>query len=296
MSKDSGHHHSPTTFIQPRTVFFICLILAGALLIFDRPSSRPGGLTDARRGIEGFFAPVLDIASSPFRALRNLGESFSSYLNAVEDNKHLRKEIADLKEWQYKALATEEKLKAYEKLFSAGPETPGTRIAARSIAESRGPFVHAYLLNVGQEQGVRQGYAVLNTEGILGRVIRTGAHATRVLALTDISSRIPVMSVQSDIHAIMVGDHSKMPLIDYVDPNHTLSEGEIILTSGDGGFLPRGLPVGMVVKGKDQAWRVDLFSNRAAPDYVWIYPFTPFQLPRASQPDEEGKDKTEEQP
>jgi rod shape-determining protein MreC len=65
-------------------------------------------------------------------------------------------------------------------------------------------------------------------------------------------------------------------MLDYVRTAVGLKEGDRVLTSGDGGVFPRGLPVGTVVKSFDGGWRVALDSDAAPIDYVQILLFTDF--------------------
>ncbi|MDP1165177.1 rod shape-determining protein MreC, partial [Klebsiella pneumoniae] len=92
----------------------------------------------------------------------------------------------------------------------------------------------------------------------------------RMVLLTDVASRIPVMVERTDARAMLTGDGSRSPRLDYVRGQGSVQEGDRILTSGDGGGFPRGLPVGVVAKGVDGSWRVKLYSDRTAIDYVRV--------------------------
>src|SRR5438270_735747 len=83
----------------------------------------------------------------------------------------------------------------------------------------------------------------------VGEVIGVTAGASRVLMLTDVASRTPVMIDRTNARAILTGDGGPNPRLDYLRGQDPVREGDRILTSGDGGMLPRGLPVGVAVKG-----------------------------------------------
>jgi rod shape-determining protein MreC len=100
--------------------------------------------------------------------------------------------------------------------------------------------------------------------------------ASRVLLLTDIASRTPVMIDRTNARAILTGDGGPNPRLDYLRGRDPIREGDRLLTSGDGGVLPRGLPVGTAVKGLDGRWRVVLASDAAPIDFVRILLFEDF--------------------
>jgi rod shape-determining protein MreC len=97
-----------------------------------------------------------------------------------------------------------------------------------------------------------------------------------MLLLTDVSSRIPVLVDRTDARAMLSGDGSGNPKLEFVRGVGAVQAGDRILTSGDGGGLPRGLPIGVAARGIDGSWRVKLFSDRGAIDYVRVLLFQDF--------------------
>jgi rod shape-determining protein MreC len=85
--------------------------------------------------------------------------------------------------------------------------------------------------------------------------------------LQDLNSRIPVAVEPSGTKAILTGDNSSQPRLEYLPPMATVNAGDRVVTSGDGGSLPPGLPVGTVV-GEAGDFRVSLFSNYHRAEYA----------------------------
>jgi rod shape-determining protein MreC len=145
------------------------------------------------------------------------------------------------------------------------------------------------LADAGAAQGVVEGNPVLSDHGLVGRVVGVGDQVSRVMLLTDVDSRLPVMIARTNGRAILTGDGGPNPRLAYLRTHDVLQEGDRILTSGDGGVAPRGLPVGTAVKGFDGAWRVTLDADAEPIDFVRILlfkdfsqvagPLTPDQLP-----------------
>src|SRR5262249_27147460 len=101
--------------------------------------------------------------------------------------------------------------------------------------------------------------------------------------LTDLNSRIPVTVQPKDVQAILAGDNTTTPNLEALAPGVKLKAGQEVVTSGDGGLLPPGLPVGVLVAGK-QGFHVALFANSMSADDIRILDFkNPIeQLPKAT--------------
>jgi rod shape-determining protein MreC len=132
-----------------------------------------------------------------------------------------------------------------------------------------GPFLRTILVNAGSEQGVLKGQAVVDDRGLLGRIVGTGRKSSRVLLLSDLNSRIPVIVEGANLKAILAGDNSDRPTLEYLPPGSRLVAGARVLTTADGGALPPGIVVGVVVKGQ-AAPRVELFTSERRADFVRV--------------------------
>ena len=144
---------------------------------------------------------------------------------------------------------------------------------------ARGPFSNSRLVDAGADQGVTEGNPVMSEHGLVGRIAGVGPHVSRVMLLTDVESRTPVMVARTNGRAILTGDGGPNPALAYLRTHDALKEGDRVLTSGDGGVIPRGLPVGIAVKGFDGAWRVVLDSDAAPIDFVRILPYVGIERP-----------------
>jgi rod shape-determining protein MreC len=174
------------------------------------------------------------------------------------------------------AIALRSENQRYRTLLGLKTDPPIPMVAARIVTDSHGPFADTRLANAGADKGVRPGNPVMSENGLVGRVIGVTGGASRVLLLTDIASRTPVMIDRTNARAILTGDGGPNPRLDYLRGRDPIREGDRVLTSGDGGVLPRGLPVGTAVRGLDGRWRVVLASDRAPIDFVRILLFQDF--------------------
>lgn len=277
-----------------RAGFALAILASVGLLLVDRPDNRPPLLEEIRTRTGDAAAPVMGAVAAPIRGVRSIFGGIGDYWNAVGENRRLRKEVAELRQWRNLALSLRDKVESYESILEIPRVEAADPIGAWSVTDSGGPFVQARLIDAGWKRGVRDGHPVLNERGLVGRVVTVGQSSARVLLLTDLNSRIPVMTEEGEARALLIGDNSPAPRLEFVNRDAVLEEGERIVTSGDGGLLPRGLPVGVAAPADGGDWRVRLYSAGQPIDMIWVYPFTPLPEP-ASEPitDEQRAEEAE---
>jgi len=153
-------------------------------------------------------------------------------------------------------------------LLKAVPEASVSYMTARVIANSGGAYVRTVMINAGSEEGLARGLAVITGEGLVGRLTEVGNRAARVLLITDLNSRIPVTIDGSHANAVLAGDNSERPRLIYVAAPQTVKIGDRIVTSGEGGVFPPGLPVGVVAALDGGMPRVDPYVELSQLGYV----------------------------
>ena len=245
----------------------------------------------ARAHTDDFVNPAQNVVAAPFAALRDIGRLGVDHLRVLDENRRLRDENARLRAWYQLALAMRDKMDRYEEILALNPDPTAEVVVARVVAEADGPFVKTRVLNAGVRDGVAENQAVLSEHGLVGRVVSVGDRSSRVLLLKDLNSRVPVLAERNDVRAILAGDNSERPQLRYLRAGHGLISGDRIVTSGDGGLLPRGLPVGEAFLDGQGQWRLRLYSDDGPVDYVRV---VKFDFPRdpdavAAEPDESGE-------
>lgn len=258
----------------------VAVVVAGVaavlLLLTDKRENTANGYGGVRGGFDQAAAPVGGVLSAPVRWIGHLSEGVSGYFFAVSENRKLKEQLAEMQALRDANITLKNTNDRYEALLGIRTE-PAIRMAtARAVSESRGPFSNARLIDAGTRKGIRVGNPVVNEHGLVGRVVGTTNGVSRVLLLTDVASRTPVLIDRSDARAILVGDGGGNPRLDFLRGQGTIQAGDRVLTSGDGGVFPRGLPVGVVARSIDGTWRVKLFSDAGAIDFVRVLLFQSF--------------------
>lgn len=257
-------------------VAVIAAVLAAILLLLADRRAEAGPLAPVRAGTEATLGPVNGVLAYPVRWVGHVSDWIGSYFFAVSENRKLKAEIAELQAVRDANIALSNVNRRYEALLGIRTQPPVPMASARSISDARGPFANARLIDVGTRGGVKIGNPVINEHGLVGRVAGVSPNVSRVVLLTDAASQVPVLIDRSDARAILSGDGSGNPRLEYVRGEDALKVGDRVLSSGDGGGMPRGLPVGVVARGVDGSWRVKLFSDRGAIDYVRVLKFEDF--------------------
>jgi len=258
-------------------VVVVAVIGAVVLLLGDRTTSEGGSTMGAARGgFEAAAGPVGGVFAAPVRWAGAARDYVGGYFFAIGENRRLKAEIAELRGWRDEAIAQKNINGRYEAMLGLRTEPPVPMATGRAISESRGPFSNAKLIDVGSAKGVRIGNPVVTEHGLVGRVTGVTGGVSRVVLLTDVASRTPVMIERTDARAMLTGDGGDSPRLEFIRGSGSIKAGDRILSSGDGGGLPRGLPVGVAAKGVDGAWRVKLFSDHGAIDYVRVLLFQSF--------------------
>ena len=271
-----------------RSSVVVCGILAIAIAFLGR--AQASIFDTARAKLSDITAPALLEVRAPLVAIENWVEGLGTLFSVYRENLELKRENAELRRWQEVALSLENRVKRYEQLLNAVPEEVMPAITARVIGESNRPFVKTMILNAGTEHGVRKGQAVADDRGLIGRIYLTGERTSWVILLTDLSSRVPVVIESSQRRAILAGDNTPMPALDLdlaggTATPETASAGDRVLSTGDGGLLPAGVPVGVVVQDRSLL-RVALFAGSAG-DYVRVLEYdvpAPPTAPASSTP------------
>ncbi len=244
-------------------------------------------------------------ATGPARAGEDFLSRLSSMWSAGSRIEELERENRELQAGRELAERLAERNARYEALLRMPEDNFGEgadierAIAAQLVLDSGGPFVRTLLANAGADHGVQVGYIAVNENGLVGRVVSVGRRSARVLMLDDYNSRIPVMGDASRVRAVLAGQATRRPelilhpyqlqspRLDYVVGANNLREGERIITSGDGGLFPRGIPVGIARRDADGQWRVALAAAQQPIDFVRLIPYVGLETPETA-PVEDG--------
>ena len=250
------------------------LVIAGvfAILLLIAAKAHFVPFERARAALADKTAPVLQALNAPVVAVTRWAGGTGHFFDVYSENQRLREEKATLLQWRGAALSLQDRVQQYQQLLKAIPQHAYSAVTAQVIARSSQPFLETLVLNAGQRNGVKAGQAVVDARGMIGRIYVAGDHTSWVILLTDLNSRIPVIVRPGNVQAILTGNNATMPGIEALPQNIRLKKDADVVTSGDGGLLPAGLPVGLLAfEGREP--KVNLYANPLTASEVRILNF-----------------------
>lgn len=252
----------------------LLLILLSLTLIFTTTfdDSMTRGV---RTRVTDVVAPVLDTVSRPFQAAGQMFGGMTDITTVREENARLQLENQRLRQWYEAALRLEAENKSLKGLLNVVREPGWSYMTARVIADPGRAFVRSLLIAAGSNDGVARGQAAMTGDGLVGRVIETGKNSARILLITDLNSRVPVVIESNNQRAILAGDNTAKPFLEHLPRDTGVEMGARVVTSGHGGLLPPGLPVGRVVSVKDGEIRVAPLADFNRVGHVQLVDFRP---------------------
>lgn len=199
-----------------------------------------------RMALADALAPIYLALAEPLAGLRDMASSTTDLWDVRAQNEQLRVENERLRKWQSIALALDAENERLKANLHWIPDSAPSYVTARVVADAGGVYAKAVLLSVGPNHSIRKGEIAVDERGLVGRVTEVGARTARVLLLTDLNSRIPVILEHSHAHAILLGTNGPRPRLMFWPEGSAPREGEQVVTSAEAGAFPADLPVGTV--------------------------------------------------
>lgn len=224
-------------------VFLSLFVLSSSM--FD-----PNSFSKFRLTATDFFAPSISAVNEPIARAASFVSMVSGLTQMQRENARLRAENERLRGWYMAAMTLQTENTALQDVLNVKLSKDLSYVTARVMMDNKNAFMKSLLVDVGATDGVQANQAVVNEDGVIGRVLESGKTASRIVLLTDINSRIPVLIKNGDktVKAILAGDNNGHPHFLHMTSDVALQDGAHVVTSGHGGVFPYGLPVGQVVQ------------------------------------------------
>lgn len=246
----SVSHGFNLVFKKIETVLFsfLCVIFLITSKVSDNFS------TDVSFAFISISVPVVKFASFPFNTAINLLTDFHQLVEAKKENKELKEELEKLRSYYIKSLNIHQENKELRNVLNFIASKTSSFKVARIIGRSHQLFNQKVLIDAGKNRDIKEGSIVTGDRGVIGRIAEVSEDKSRLILLTDATSRIPIITSKARVRGILAGNSSGLMDILYLPKNHSIEVGDWVFTSGDGDTLPSGLLVGVVKKvDKDSA-------------------------------------------
>ena len=249
-----------------RFTFITLIVITFAIMLIGKADTLI--VNKVNSTLSDLFRPIISMMSIPASAVSQFVKNIEELADIRDQNARLRQDNKNLMKWFSIASQLEKENYQLKKLLNVVDEPEAEKITARVVADTGGAFAQSVIITGGNRDGIRKGQAVVNEIGLIGRITQVGNSSSRVLLINDINSRIPVRVGDAGYNAILAGNNSLRPSIIYLGLKRPVSLGDKVITSGDAGAFPPGLPIGKVVSVDKQNIFVETFASRDRLQFV----------------------------
>jgi rod shape-determining protein MreC len=236
---------------QQRFSLFVLLLISIVFLLFEKIETKP--LNYSRSIIKDVIYRGSLLASAPTGGIKKITSSISKHIKLYEDHAKLKKENSLLKnnilQSEYYKLENQQ----LKKLIDESSNEEVNFLTARVIIDKRSPYLNSFVINSGSNKKIKNSMAVLDDEkNFIGRIVDVNFFSSRVLLISDLNSKIPVIVEPSGAHGILSGRGNRNVSLEYLPENHKTNDGDAVYTSGKEGIFKPGIPVGEVKLTKEK--------------------------------------------
>ncbi len=227
--------------------FMVAGLFAIALLLILVHKIDLGLISGVSKGIFFITAPLIRIAALPADIASFSYKKAAEIVYIYQENEKLRKENQELFLLKEKIRAVRTENKILKKLLNHINLPSVKSYTAHVIAENGNAFTNSLIIYLGNAAPeIKKGYAVINDKGLVGRIDMVSGAYARVMLITDINSKIPVISQKSRDRGILTGNNTRKLSLIFTPLMAELNKDDLLVTSGIGGGLPADIPVARI--------------------------------------------------
>lgn len=214
------------------------------------------------------ISSIIDVLVVPARGIASGYDYFKDLRQIHRDNQNLKEENRKLTNLYDRARALEIENRLLSELLNFVTPPEAQYVTARVIAEEGDAFSHSIIAYIGDNNNVYKGQVAVSDKGVVGRVDRVGQMYSKIILITDINSKIPVMVERTRVRGILSGDNTPIPKMVFIPLEAELTIGDRIVTSGVAGVFPAGLPIGKIVSIEKSEVKIKPFNNLEQLEYI----------------------------
>ena len=244
---------------------FVLILISAALLSLEFFHIKP--LNTFRALTKDFIYRSSFIINLPF-------QSISKSIEEVQNHFEMYREYGTLKKTIKNTSAIENEIKFYKaenrelkKIIEEESNLIDEILVSKVLIDKKSPFLKSIIINKGFNFEISKGMAVLDGFYMVGRITEVNYFSSRVLLISDLNSKIPVMIEPSGAKAIMSGTGKNYAILDFLPKNQKLENDNIVYTSGSDGIFSAGIPIGKI-KLFEKKYRVEFFSDLSQINFI----------------------------
>jgi rod shape-determining protein MreC len=247
------------------------------VLLLSLPSR---AVSHLKLGIGGLFLPLFGAVNSARQLPVRAADMILPRGELLQEIETLQRENQRLEVQQSQAAATARENDQFRMLIGWQQQQPWKLKLASVVLRDPANWWRTVQIDLGKRDGLVENLPVLTSDGLIGRVSSVGLTRSQVVLIEDPSCRVSarVVNPAHDLGVISPGGPLENSLVElsYLSGNANLKPGQLVVTSGEGGIFPAGIPVGQIVDSRQAEFglyteaRVKLSANLGALDQVWV--------------------------
>jgi rod shape-determining protein MreC len=213
------------------------------------------------------------IVSAPENLVKNSYILVQNHLNLYNENENNKSELAKLKS---KDLVNEFIIMENKRLKEVVDDylVKSDAIIAKVLSDKGSPFLKSIIINKGSKHQIKLGMAVLDGEYLVGKIVEVNYYSSRVLLLSDLNSKIPVIVEPNEVFSILSGTGQENGIIQYSKKYDDILNESVIYTSGVGSLFKAGIPIGKINDTSiNEEKKVQFFSDFSQLRFVKVFSF-----------------------
>jgi rod shape-determining protein MreC len=241
-----------------RNLMVLAAVIAAQLLLLAYQIKNDQDVRLIRVWSVSAVTPLARVLESGRGGMSGLFRDYVALWGVRDENTSLHKQLDRVLMENHQLRSDLEMATRAEALAMFQKSSPMKTVPARLFMNTTGANTTVYV-DVGDNKGVRRNMAVITPSGIVGRVVSVFDAIALVRLATDPNFAAGVVSQKNHVHGIMKGQGNSIVIVDYVQNEQKVEEGEWFFTSGEDGAFPRGLPAGVVTVARNGLSRKEIF-------------------------------------
>ena len=240
--------------------FSLLALIIASVILLSLESINSKSLNFVRSAIKDVIYRTSFIASIPGNTISPMYTTIQSHFKIYEQYELIKLELQQLKNQQNQIAYLKTENDKLKKVIDDTDIYNHESIISKVLVDKESPFLKSVILNKGFNSGLKKGMPVLDGPYFVGRITEVNYLSSRVLLVSDLNSKIPVLIEPMGYQAIMSGTGDDLALLDFLPKNHQLEVGNLVYTSGTGGIFFPGIPIGRVEL-IEEKFHVKFFSD-----------------------------------
>jgi len=214
------------------------------------------------------------VVSVPENYLKKTYQAIQSHFVIYDDYFEIKSEIKELKQQKTLDKFVVQENERLKKIIDDYLEESEVQVA-KIIIDKDSPFLKSLIVNKGSKNNIKLGMAVLDGSYLIGKVIEVNYLTSRILLLSDLNSKIPVIIEPGSFQSILSGTGRNHGIIQYLKESYSIEGDSTVYTSGAGGLFKAGIPIGRIKKNElNEEKKVEFLSDFSQLRFVKIKSFS----------------------